>query len=212
LGPYQGGIRFHPSVDEGVLKFLGFEQTLKNALAGVPLGGGQGGSDFDPKGKSEAEVRRFCDVFMVELNRYLDPQMGIPAGHIGDDNRDLGYLYAQYKNVPKESARALKGTPLLLGRICPEAAGFGVVHIAKYAIEKSGNDLNGARCAVSGSGNVAQYVTKKLIELGGKVVSLSDSNGTLTFENGMTASEWKIVFEVSGCVHTTDWNKFILFA
>ena len=191
LGPYKGGLRFHPSVDEGVLKFLGFEQIFKNALTGLPLGGGKGGSDFDPRGKSEAEVRRFCESFMTNLCRYIDASTDVPAGDIGVGGREIGYMYGQYKRLSNlHGEGVLTGkTPGLLGGIelRPEATGFGTVYIAEQAIkDKLGESLEGKNCAVSGSGNVAQYAAKMLLQLGAKVVSISDSNGCLIFEDGMT--------------------------
>ncbi len=172
---------------------------FKNALTGLHMGGGKGGSDFDPKGKSEAEVRRFCEAFMIELTRYLDPKIDVPAGDIGVGERELGYMLGQYKRLTKKSDGILTGKPLLLGGsyIRPEATGFGLVYIAKLAIEKNEGTLQGARCAVSGSGNVAQFAAKKLIEFGAKVITLSDSNGTLVFNDGMTLEDWKVVIEVS---------------
>jgi glutamate dehydrogenase (NADP+) len=199
LGPYKGGLRFHPSVDEGVLKFLGFEQIFKNALTGLPLGGGKGGSDFDPKNKSDVEVKRFCQSFMTELSRYLHPSTDVPAGDIGVGGREIGYLYGQYKKMTNRHADGvLTGKPFLLGGslMRPEATGFGLVYMAMIAVEKNGESLVGAKCAVSGAGNVAQYTAKKLIEIGAKVVTMNDSNGTLVFPKGMTMEEWEKVVEV----------------
>jgi len=197
LGPYKGGLRFHPTVDEGVLKFLGFEQIFKNALTGLQMGGGKGGSDFDPKGKSDGEVRRFCEAYMTELSRYIHPQTDVPAGDIGVGGRELGFLYGQYKRLTKRSDGVLTGKPIILGgsecRI--EATGYGVVYIAQLAVEKNGGTLQGARCAVSGSGNVAQYTAEKLIDIGAKVVSMSDSDGTLVFQNGMTMEDWNVIID-----------------
>eukprot|EP00567_Pseudictyota_dubia_P016591 CAMPEP_0197450684 /NCGR_PEP_ID=MMETSP1175-20131217/26160_1 /TAXON_ID=1003142 /ORGANISM="Triceratium dubium, Strain CCMP147" /LENGTH=514 /DNA_ID=CAMNT_0042983155 /DNA_START=188 /DNA_END=1732 /DNA_ORIENTATION=+ len=199
LGPYKGGLRFHPTVNEGVLKFLGFEQIFKNALTGLPLGGGKGGSDFDPKGKSDGEVRRFCESFMTELYRYLHPSTDVPAGDIGVGGREIGYLYGQYKRLTnKHGEGVLTGKSLLFGGspFRPEATGFGLVYISKIAIEKQlGKSLNGARCAISGSGNVAQYAAKKLTEFGARVITVSDSNGCLVFDDGMTDEDWKTVIE-----------------
>jgi len=200
LGPYKGGLRFHPSVDDGVLKFLGFEQIFKNALTGLPLGGGKGGSDFDPKGKSEGEVRRFCESFMTNLCRYIDASTDVPAGDIGVGGREIGYMYGQYKRLSnKHGEGVLTGkTPGLLGGIelRPEATGFGTVYIAQQAIEdKLGESLEGKHCAVSGSGNVSQYAAKMLLQLGANVVSLSDSNGCLVFEDGMTQDDWDRIIE-----------------
>lgn len=196
LGPYKGGLRFHPTVDEGILKFLGFEQIFKNALTGLPLGGGKGGSDFDPKGKSEGEVRRFCQSFMTELFRYVGPERDVPAGDIGVGGREIGYLVGQYKRLTN-----LHGTGVLTGKSVniggsyfrPEATGYGLVYIAKLSIEdKLSGSLSGANCAISGSGNVAQYAAQKLLEYNANVVTISDSNGVLYFENGMTLDDWDI--------------------
>eukprot|EP00584_Thalassiosira_punctigera_P001913 CAMPEP_0172544420 /NCGR_PEP_ID=MMETSP1067-20121228/14584_1 /TAXON_ID=265564 ORGANISM="Thalassiosira punctigera, Strain Tpunct2005C2" /NCGR_SAMPLE_ID=MMETSP1067 /ASSEMBLY_ACC=CAM_ASM_000444 /LENGTH=456 /DNA_ID=CAMNT_0013330983 /DNA_START=403 /DNA_END=1769 /DNA_ORIENTATION=+ len=194
LGPYKGGLRFHPTVNDGILKFLGFEQIFKNALTGLPLGGGKGGSDFDPKGKSEAEIRRFCESFMTQLHRYVGVSTDVPAGDIGVGGREIGYMNGQYKLLSnKHGEGILTGKSPLFGGIelRPEATGFGTVYIAQQAIEdKLKRSLEGSRCAVSGSGNVAQYASRMLIDLGAKVVSISDSDGCLVFENGMTNDDW----------------------
>lgn len=199
LGPYKGGLRFHPTVDDGVLKFLGFEQIFKNALTGLPLGGGKGGSDFDPKGKSEGEIRRFCESFMTELHRYLHPSTDVPAGDIGVGGREIGYMYGQYKRLTnKHGEGILTGKSLLFGGspFRPEATGYGLVYITKIAVEdKLKRSLEGMRCAVSGSGNVAQYASQKLLEFGAKVISVSDSNGVLIFEDGMTEDDLMAVME-----------------
>lgn len=199
LGPYKGGLRFHPSVDEGVLKFLGFEQIFKNALLGLPLGGGKGGSDFDPKGKSDAEIRRFCESFMQELYRYLHPSTDVPAGDIGVGGREIGYMYGMYKKLTNRHGEAiLTGKSPLFGGspLRPEATGFGLVYIAKLAIERDlKTSLKNKKCLVSGSGNVAQYACKKLIEFGAKVLSVSDSNGVMVYENGMTLEDWNEIVE-----------------
>jgi len=198
LGPYKGGLRFHPTVNDGILKFLGFEQIFKNALTGLPMGGGKGGSDFDPKGKSDAEVRRFCQSFMTELFRYIGSSTDVPAGDIGVGGREIGFMNGQYKRLSN-----LHGEGVLTGKgLCggielrPEATGFGTVYIAKHAIEdKLKRTLEGSRCAVSGSGNVSQYASRMLIDLGAKVVSVSDSNGCIVFENGMTDDDWDKLIE-----------------
>jgi len=198
LGPYKGGLRFHPTVDEGVLKSLGWEQIFKNALTGMPLGAGKGGSDFDPKGKSDAEIRRFCESFMIELYRYLHPSTDVPAGDIGVGGREIGYLYGQYKRLTnRHGGGVLTGKSILFGgsHLRPEATGFGLVYIAKIAIEKNGHTLSGKRCMVSGSGNVAQYASKKLLEMGAKVITMSDSNGCIFFENGLSEDDWKLIVE-----------------
>lgn len=194
LGPYKGGLRFHPTVDEGVLKFLGFEQIFKNALTGLPMGGGKGGSDFNPKGKSEGEIRRFCESFMTELFRYLHPSTDVPAGDIGVGGREIGYLYGTYKKLTnKHGEGVLTGKSMLFGGspFRPEATGYGLVYITKIAVEKTGKSLTGMKCAVSGSGNVAQYACQKLLEFGAKVMTVSDSNGVLLFDNetGMTKED-----------------------
>lgn len=197
LGPYKGGLRFHPTVDEGVLKFLGFEQIFKNALTGLPMGGGKGGSDFDPKGKSDGEVRRFCESFMTELHRYLHPSTDVPAGDIGVGGREIGYLYGQYKRLSnKHGTAVLTGKSLLFGgsHIRPEATGYGTVYIAKLAIEDMLNkSLKKSRCAISGSGNVSQFAAEKLLQMGANVISMSDSNGVLYFDNGMSEKDLDII-------------------
>mmetsp|Transcript_19948 Transcript_19948/g.41705 ORF Transcript_19948/g.41705 Transcript_19948/m.41705 type:complete len:453 (-) Transcript_19948:159-1517(-) len=194
LGPYKGGLRFHPTVNDGILKFLGFEQIFKNALTGLPMGGGKGGSDFDPKGKSEAEVRRFCQSFMTQLCRYIDASTDVPAGDIGVGGREIGFMYGQYKLLSnKHGEGVLTGKSLAFGGIHlrPEATGYGTVYMAKHAIEdKLKKSLDGTRCAISGSGNVAQYAAEMLMLLGAKVVTISDSNGVLVFENGMTSDDF----------------------
>ena len=199
LGPYKGGLRFHPTVDDGVLKFLGFEQIFKNALTGLPMGGGKGGSDFDPKGKSEAEVRRFCQSFMTELHRYLHPSTDVPAGDIGVGGREIGYMYGQYKRLSnKHGEGILTGKSLNFGGspLRPEATGYGLVYMTEIAVKhKLGRSMDGMRCAVSGSGNVAQYASHKLLELGAKVLTLSDSNGVMLFEDGLTMKDWETVME-----------------
>ena len=199
LGPYKGGLRFHPTVDDGILKFLGFEQIFKNALTGLPLGGGKGGSDFDPKGKSEGEIRRFCESFMTELCRYIDARTDVPAGDIGVGGREIGYMYGTYKRLSNMHGEGvLTGKSPLFGgiQLRPEATGFGTVYMAKNAIEdKLKLSLKGSRCAVSGSGNVAQYASKMLIQLGAKVICVSDSNGVLVFEDGMTNEDLDRIIE-----------------
>jgi len=202
LGPYKGGLRFHPTVDEGVLKFLGFEQIFKNALTGLPLGGGKGGSDFDPKGKTPQEIKRFCQSFMTELHRYLHPSTDVPAGDIGVGGSEIGYMYGTYKRLTNRHGEGvLTGKSLAFGGspFRPEATGYGLVYIAKLAMEDRNNCqdgvLDGVKCKVSGSGNVAQYASQKLLELGGKVMTLSDSNGVLIFDNGMTHADLQQVMD-----------------
>jgi glutamate dehydrogenase (NADP+) len=200
LGPYKGGLRFHPTVDEGILKFLAFEQIFKNALTGLPLGGGKGGSDFDPKGKSDGEIRRFCESFMIELYRYIHPSTDVPAGDMGVGSREIGYLYGQFKRLTNRhgDGGVLTGKSILVGGIPlrPEATGYGLVYITQIAIQKQyQRSLTDIRCAVSGSGNVAQFAAQKLIQLGAKVVTISDSNGVLVFDNGMTNEDLNIIME-----------------
>ena len=186
-------------MDEGVLKFLGFEQIFKNALTGLQLGGGKGGSDFDPKGKSEGEVRRFCESFMSELYRYLHPSTDVPAGDIGVGGREIGYLYGQYKRLTNRHGEGvLTGKSLNFGGspFRPEATGYGLVYMTELAVRsKLKRSMKDMRCAVSGAGNVAQFASKKLLELGAKVITVSDSNGVLVFEKGMTADDLKLVME-----------------
>jgi glutamate dehydrogenase (NADP+) len=176
---------------------LGFEQIFKNALTGLPLGGGKGGSDFDPKGKSEAEIRRFCESFMTQLCRYVDASTDVPAGDIGVGGREIGFMYGQYKRLSnKHGEGVLTGKSLLFGGIHlrPEATGYGTVYMAQHAIaDKLKQTLEGKRCAVSGSGNVAQYASEMLMKLGATVISVSDSNGVLVFEDGMTPGDWNAV-------------------
>jgi glutamate dehydrogenase (NADP+) len=200
LGPYKGGLRFHPTVDEGILKFLAFEQTFKNALTGLPMGGGKGGSDFDPKGKSDGEIRRFCEAFMTELYRYLHPSTDVPAGDMGVGTREIGYLFGQYKRLTNRhgDSGVLTGKSILIGGspLRPEATGYGLVYMTQIAIQNQFNrSLEGLRCAVSGSGNVAQYAAQKLIQLGAIVVTLSDSDGMLVFDNGMTANDLRAIMD-----------------
>jgi len=193
LGPYKGGLRFHPTANEGILKFLGFEQIFKNALTGLAMGGGKGGSDFNPKGKSDAEVIRFCQSFMTELARYLHPSTDVPAGDIGVGGREIGAMYGQYKRLKnKHGEGILTGKGALWGGspFRPEATGYGLVYIMKIAVEKGlGKSMEGMRCALSGSGNVCQYAAQKCIEFGAKVISVSDSNGCVVFEDGMTTEQ-----------------------
>lgn len=188
LGPYKGGLRFHPSVNLSVIKFLGFEQVLKNSLTTLPLGGGKGGSDFDPKGKSDGEVMRFCQSFMTELSRHIGPDTDIPAGDIGVGAREIGYLFGQYKRLRNEFTGALTGKAPAWGgsNIRPEATGYGVVYFAQEMLTDEGSSLRGKRVAVSGSGNVAQYCIEKLLQLGAVPVSMSDSKGTLYEPDGIT--------------------------
>jgi len=187
LGPYKGGLRFHPTVNASILKFLGFEQVFKNSLTTLPMGGGKGGSDFDPKGKSNNEVMRFCQSFMTELCRHIGPDTDVPAGDIGVGGREIGFLFGQYKRIRNEFTGVLTGKALNWGGslIRPEATGYGCVYFAEEMLKTRGDDLNGKVCTVSGSGNVAQYTIEKLNQLGAKVVSLSDSGGTIHDPDGI---------------------------
>ena len=179
IGPYKGGLRFHPSVNLGILKFLAFEQVFKNSLTTLPMGGGKGGSDFDPKGKSDTEVTKFCQSFMTELARHIGPDTDVPAGDIGVGGREIGYLFGQYKRIRNEFTGVLTGKGLNWGGslIRPEATGYGSVYFASEMLGTRDQTLQGKTCLVSGSGNVAQYTIEKILDLGGKVVSFSDSSG-----------------------------------
>ena len=187
LGPYKGGLRFHPSVKLGILKFLAFEQVFKNALTTLPMGGGKGGSDFDPKGKSDNEVMRFCQSFMSELFRHIGPNTDVPAGDIGVGAREIGYLFGMYKKLRNEFTGVLTGKSLNWGGslIRPEATGYGSVYFAAEMLAVKNKTLEGMVCLVSGSGNVAQYTVEKILDLGGKVVTLSDSSGYIYDESGI---------------------------
>ncbi|MEH6492180.1 NADP-specific glutamate dehydrogenase [Halopseudomonas sp.] len=192
IGPYKGGLRFHPSVNLGVLKFLAFEQVFKNALTSLPMGGGKGGADFDPKGKSDGETMRFCQSFMTELSRHIGADLDIPAGDIGVGAREIGYLYGQYKRLRNEFTSVLTGKGISYGGslIRPEATGYGCVYFAEQMLKQRDQQIDGKRVAISGSGNVAQYAAQKVLELGGRVVSVSDSGGTLYYPDGMTQAQW----------------------
>ncbi len=198
IGPYKGGLRFHPSVNASILKFLGFEQIFKNALTTLPMGGGKGGSDFDPKGKSDREVMRFCQSFMTELQRHIGAYTDVPAGDIGVGGREIGFLFGQYKRIKNEFTGVLTGKALNWGGslIRPEATGYGAVYFAKEMLRTRNESLEGKVCTVSGSGNVAQYTAEKLIELGGKVVTLSDSNGTIYDDDGIDSEKLAYVMEL----------------
>ncbi len=191
IGPYKGGLRFHPSVNLSILKFLAFEQVFKNALTTLSMGGGKGGSDFDPKGKSDLEVMRFCQSFMTELSRHIGPDTDVPAGDIGVGAREIGFLFGQYKRLRNEFTGVLTGKSLAWGGslIRPEATGYGSVYFAAEMLNTKGDTLEGKTCLVSGSGNVAQYTTEKVLELGGKVVTLSDSSGYIYDEAGIDAGK-----------------------
>ncbi|MCK5862865.1 MAG: NADP-specific glutamate dehydrogenase [Candidatus Hydrogenedentes bacterium] len=198
IGPYKGGLRFHPTVYLGILKFLAFEQVFKNSLTTLPMGGGKGGSDFDPKGKSDNEVMRFCQSFMTELSRYIGPNTDVPAGDIGVGGREIGYLFGQYKRIRNEFTGILTGKALSWGGslIRPEATGYGSVYFAQNMLETKNEDFEGKVCAVSGSGNVAQYTIEKLIDLGGKPVSVSDSNGTIHDPDGIDTEKLAYIMEL----------------
>jgi glutamate dehydrogenase (NADP+) len=195
IGPYKGGLRFHPSVNLGILKFLAFEQVFKNALTTLPMGGGKGGSDFNPKGKSDNEVMRFCHSFMSELFRHIGPDTDVPAGDIGVGAREIGYLFGIYKKLRNEFTGVLTGKGLNWGGslIRPEATGYGAVYFAAEMLATRNQSLEGKTCLVSGSGNVAQYTVEKLIQLGAKPVTLSDSNGCIYDDSGITAEKLAFV-------------------
>jgi len=198
IGPYKGGLRFHPTVNLGILKFLAFEQVFKNSLTTLPMGGGKGGSNFNPKGKSDNEVMKFCQSFMTELSRHIGPDTDVPAGDIGVGEREIGYLFGQYKRLRNEFTGVLTGKGLSWGGslIRPEATGYGCVYFVEEMLKVRGNSMKGKICAVSGSGNVAQYTTEKAIQLGAKVVTLSDSNGYLYDEKGIDEKKLEYVIEV----------------
>ena len=199
IGPYKGGLRFHASVNLSILKFLGFEQTFKNALTTLPMGGGKGGSDFDPKGKSDAEVMRFCQAFMTELYRHIGADTDVPAGDIGVGGREIGYLFGQYKKIRNEFASVLTGKGLEWGGslIRPEATGYGCVYFAQAMLETRNDSIEGKRVLISGSGNVAQYAAEKAIQLGAKVLTVSDSNGFVLFpDSGMTEAQLAALIEL----------------
>jgi glutamate dehydrogenase (NADP+) len=198
LGPYKGGLRFHPTVNASILKFLGFEQVFKNSLTTLPMGGGKGGSDFDPKGKSDNEVMRFCQSFMTELCRHIGPNTDVPAGDIGVGGREIGFLFGQYKRIRNEFTGILTGKALNWGGslIRPEATGYGCVYFAEEMLKTRGEDFNGKVCTVSGSGNVAQYTVEKLNQLGAKVVSLSDSSGSIHDPDGIDDEKLAFVLDL----------------
>lgn len=188
IGPYKGGLRFHPSVNPSVLKFLAFEQIFKNALTGIPMGGGKGGSDFDPKGKSDAEVMKFCQAFMGELARHINHRLDVPAGDIGVGGREIGYLFGAYKKIKNEFTGVLTGKGIGWGGslIRTEATGYGLIYFAEHMLQEKKDSIKGKTCLVSGSGNVAQYAIEKIIHLGGKAVTASDSNGFIYDAAGIT--------------------------
>ncbi|HSQ17520.1 MAG TPA: NADP-specific glutamate dehydrogenase [Anaerolineales bacterium] len=198
IGPYKGGLRLHPSVNLGIIKFLGFEQVFKNSLTTLPMGGAKGGSDFDPKGKSDMEVMRFCQAFMRELYRHIGPDVDVPAGDIGVGGREIGYLYGYFKKIVNEHTCVLTGKGMEYGGslIRPEATGYGAVYFAAEMLATRGQNIQGTVSAVSASGNVAQYTVEKLLQLGGKTITLSDSNGTIVDEKGVDSEKLKFVLEL----------------
>lgn len=198
IGPYKGGLRFHPSVNLSILKFLAFEQIFKNALTGLPIGGGKGGSDFDPKGKSEGEIMRFCQSFMNELHKYIGPDTDVPAGDIGVGSKEIGFLFGQYKRLKNEFTGSITGKSFNWGgsNLRPEATGYGNVYFAQHMLETQNKSFENKIVVISGSGNVAQYSCQKAIELGAKVVSLSDSSGYIYDKEGITKEKLDFVFEL----------------
>ena len=188
IGPYKGGIRFHPSVNESILKFLAFEQTFKNALTGLPMGGGKGGANFNPKGKSDGEIMRFCQSFMTELYRHIGADVDVPAGDIGVGGREIGYMFGQYKRITNQFTGVLTGKGMEYGGslIRPEATGYGAVYFLENMLKTKGQDLTGKRAVISGSGNVATHAAEKIVQLGGKVLTLSDSQGFVHDPDGIT--------------------------
>lgn len=198
IGPYKGGLRFHPSVNLSILKFLAFEQVFKNSLTTLPMGGGKGGSDFNPKGKSDNEVMKFCQSFMTELSKHIGGNTDVPAGDIGVGGREIGYMYGQYKRLRNEFTGVLTGKGKEWGGslIRPEATGYGCVYFAQEMLNKAGNSFEGKTVAISGSGNVAQYACEKATELGAKVITMSDSSGTMYDENGIDAEKLAYIMEL----------------
>ena len=195
IGPYKGGLRFHPSVNLSILKFLGFEQCFKNSLTGLPMGGGKGGADFDPHGKSDAEVMRFCQSFMTELYRHIGPDTDVPAGDIGVGGREVGYMFGQYKRLQNEYTGVLtgKGIPFGGSLARTEATGYGLCYFTKEMLADAGKSFEGQRVVISGSGNVATYANQKATQMGGKVIAMSDSNGYIVDENGI---DYKVIKEI----------------
>jgi len=187
LGPYKGGLRFHPSVNLSILRFLAFEQVFKNSLTGLPMGGGKGGADFNPKGKSDNEIMKFCQSFMTELAKHIGSNTDVPAGDMGVGSREIGYLFGQYKRIQNEVTGVLTGKGVSFGGslIRPEATGYGLIYMAQAVLKGEGDTLEGKKCLVSGSGNVAQFTVQKILQLGGKVLTMSDSNGVIIDEEGI---------------------------
>lgn len=198
IGPYKGGLRFHPSVNASILKFLAFEQVFKNSLTTLPMGGGKGGSDFDPKGKSDDEVMRFCHAFMLELCRHIGPNTDVPAGDIGVGAREIGFLFGMYKKIRNEFTGVLTGKGLSWGgsKIRPEATGYGTVYFAQSMLKTIKEEIKGKTVVISGSGNVAQFAAEKVIQMGGKVVTLSDSGGYIHDKDGITAEKLDFVMDL----------------
>ena len=198
IGPYKGGLRFHPSVNQSILKFLAFEQVFKNSLTGLPMGGGKGGSDFDPKGKSEAEVRRFCQSFMMELWRHIGADLDVPAGDIGVGGREIGYMFGMYRKLANEFTGVLTGKGMSYGGslIRPEATGYGTVYFAREMLSTKNKSFQGARVAISGSGNVAQFAAEKVLDLGGKPVTFSDSSGFIYDSEGIDRQKLAYVMDL----------------
>lgn len=198
IGPYKGGIRFHDNVTQSILKFLAFEQTFKNSLTGLPMGGGKGGSDFNPKGKSDREIMRFCQAFMTELSRHIGPFTDVPAGDIGVGGREISYMFGQYKRIRNEFTGVLTGKGLAFGgsEIRVEATGYGVVYFMEDMLNHRGLKFDGKVCSVSGSGNVAQYAVEKILTLGGKVITMSDSSGTIHDKEGITPEKLTYIKEL----------------
>ena len=198
IGPYKGGLRFHPTVNLGILKFLAFEQVFKNSLTTLPMGGGKGGSDFDPKGKSDNEVMKFCQSFMLELSRHIGPDTDVPAGDIGVGGREIGFMFGQYKRIRNEFTGVLTGKGLQWGGslIRPEATGYGATYFAEEMLKTRGDSFQGKTVVISGSGNVSQYATEKVTQLGGKVVTLSDSSGFIYDPAGIDAEKLAYVMEL----------------
>lgn len=198
IGPYKGGLRFHPSVNLSILKFLGFEQTFKNSLTTLAMGGGKGGSNFNPKGKSDGEVMRFCQAFMQELYRHIGPDADVPAGDIGVGGREIGYLFGMYKKLKKEHTGTFTGKGLPYGGslIRPEATGYGCVYFTNEMLKTRGESLEGKKCLVSGSGNVAQFTVEKILDLGGTVLTLSDSSGTIYDKDGIDREKLAYVMDL----------------
>ena len=198
IGPYKGGLRFHPTVNQSILKFLAFEQVFKNSLTGLPLGGGKGGSDFDPKGKSEAEIRRFCQSFMMELWRHIGADLDVPAGDIGVGGREIGYMFGMYRKLANEFTGVLTGKGMSYGGslIRPEATGYGTVYFAREMLSTKDKSFQGARVAISGSGNVAQFAAEKVLDLGGKPVTFSDSSGFIYDSEGIDREKLAYVMDL----------------